>query len=227
MVPSQHIIQTELRYRWIQSLTAARVTNSAQANIKSEAYGYAIADATKAIELDPNFVKVRHNNLRKLVSCSDNFQAYFRRAVAYTAILKSRDALRDFKTVVKKAPNDKDAKLKLAECEKIVRRVEFFRAIEVEDAPSAAEGLDIDSIAVDASYDGVKLEKEMTQEFITDMMERFKNGKLIHKKYVYQIIIAVKKIVYEEATMVEMEVEDDAQLTVCGDTHGLCKQSAL
>jgi len=53
------------------------------------------------------------------------------------------------------------------------------------------------------------------------MMERFKNGKLIHKKYVYQIIIAVKKIVYEEATMVEMEVEDDAQLTVCGDTHGL------
>jgi hypothetical protein len=30
-----------------------------QANIKSEAYGYAIADATKAIELNPDFVKVR------------------------------------------------------------------------------------------------------------------------------------------------------------------------
>lgn len=29
-----------------------------QANIKSEAYGYAIADATKAIELNPEFVKV-------------------------------------------------------------------------------------------------------------------------------------------------------------------------
>ena len=34
------------------------MTNSEKANIKSEAYGYAIADATKAIELDPNFVKV-------------------------------------------------------------------------------------------------------------------------------------------------------------------------
>jgi hypothetical protein len=34
------------------------VTKFLQANIKSEAYGYAIADATKAIELDPNFVKV-------------------------------------------------------------------------------------------------------------------------------------------------------------------------
>ena len=29
-----------------------------QAYLKTEAYGYAIADATKAIELDPKFVKV-------------------------------------------------------------------------------------------------------------------------------------------------------------------------
>ena len=147
-------------------------------------------------------------------------KAYYRRAVAYTAILKSRDALRDFKTVVRKAPNDKDAKLKLAECEKIVKRVEFLRAIEVGDEPSAAEGLDLDSMIVDKDYDGVQLESEMTPEFITDMLERFKNGKKIHKKYVYQIILAVKKIVYDEATMVEMEIEDDATLTVCGDTHG-------
>jgi serine/threonine-protein phosphatase 5 len=125
--------------------------------------------------------------------------------------------------VVKKAPNDKDAKLKLAECEKIVRRVEFFRAIEVGDAPSAAEGLDLDSMVVDADYDGVKLEKEMTPEFINDMLERFKNGKKIHKKYVYQIVLAVQKIVYDEPTMVEMEIEDDATLTVCGDTHGQWK----
>ena len=147
-------------------------------------------------------------------------QAYFRRAVAYTAILKSRDALKDFKTVVRLQPNDKDAKLKLAECEKIVKKVEFFRAIEVGDEPSAAEGLDLDGMVVEPEYDGVRLEKEMTPEFITDMLERFKNGKKIHKKYVYQIVIAVKKIVYDEATMVEIEVEDDTKLTVCGDTHG-------
>jgi serine/threonine-protein phosphatase 5 len=147
-------------------------------------------------------------------------QAYFRRAIAYTAILKSRDALKDFKTVVKKAPNDKDAKLKLAECEKIVRRVEFFRAIEVEDAPSAAEGLDLDSMVVEEDYVGVRLGNEMTTEFINDMLDKFKNGKKIHKKYVYQIVIAVTRIVYEEPTMVEMEIEDDAKLTVCGDTHG-------
>jgi serine/threonine-protein phosphatase 5 len=147
-------------------------------------------------------------------------KAYYRRAIASTAILNAREALKDFKTVVKKEPNNKDAKLKLAECEKIVRRVEFLRAIEVEDAPSAFEGLDIDSIAVDANYDGVKLEKEMTQEFIDDMITRFKNGKKIHRKYVFQIIQAVRNIVYDEPTMVEMEVEKGATLTVCGDTHG-------
>ena len=60
----------------------------------------------------------------------------------------------------------------------------------------------------------------MTQEFIDDMIQRFKNGKKIHKKYVFQIIKAVKEIVYEEATMVEMEVAPETKLTVCGDTHG-------
>jgi serine/threonine-protein phosphatase 5 len=33
-------------------------SNRAQAQIKLEAYGYCIADASKAIELDANFVKV-------------------------------------------------------------------------------------------------------------------------------------------------------------------------
>lgn len=37
--------------------------NRAQANIKLEAFGYAIADATKGIELDPNNVKVRRVKL--------------------------------------------------------------------------------------------------------------------------------------------------------------------
>lgn len=113
----------------------------------------------------------------------------------------------------------------MAESEKIVRRLEFFRAIELGDEPSAAEGLDLDSMVVDVDYDGAKLGNEMTQEFIDDMLERFKNGKKLHKKYVYQIVIAVKKIVYEEPTLVEVEVTNNMQLTICGDTHGTYNQS--
>jgi serine/threonine-protein phosphatase 5 len=151
-------------------------------------------------------------------------QAYYRRAVANTAILNSREALKDFKTVVKKVPNDKDAKLKLADCEKIIRHAEFLKAIEVGDPPLASAGLDIEAIAVDKGYDGVRLEKEMTQEFIDDMIQRFKNGKKIHRRYVFQIIMAVKDIVYQEATMVEMEIEKGSKLTVCGDTHGMYRK---
>lgn len=177
--------------------------NRAQANIKMESYGYAVADATKAIEIDPSYVK-----------------AYWRRAIANTAILHSREALSDFKSVVKKEPNNKDAKVKLAECEKLVKRIAFYKAIELGDEPSAFADLDIDSMAVDSSYDGAKLGKEMTQEFIDDMIERFKTGKKLHRKYVFQIVKAVKDIVYDEATMVETGVDEGTTLTVCGDTHG-------
>ena len=140
--------------------------------------------------------------------------------MANTAILNSQGALRDFRTVVKKEPANKDAKLKLVECEKLVKKIKFLNAIEVADAPSAFEDLDIESIKVEDTYDGVRLGDTMTQEFIDDMIERFKNGKRIHKKYVFQIIKAVRDIVYDEATMVEMEIDPGKQLTVCGDTHG-------
>lgn len=102
-----------------------------------------------------------------------------------------------------------------------MRQLDFFAAIEVADAPSAADGLDVASIAVEPDYDGVKLGDEMTQEFIDDMTERFKNGKKLHRKYVYQIVLAVKKLVYDEPTMVEVEIPEDVKLTVCGDTHGM------
>ncbi|KAL4928665.1 protein serine/threonine phosphatase PPT1 [Aspergillus undulatus] len=178
-------------------------SNRAQCHIKLEAYGFAVADATKALELDSNYIK-----------------AYWRRALANSAILNYREAMKDFKAVVKREPGNRDAKLKLTECEKLVRRLEFEKAIEVADPPSAFESLDIDAIAVDDGYDGVRLGSEMTQDFIDDMIERFKKGKKIHRKYAFQIVKAVRDLVYAEPTMVEIGVDEGKRLTVCGDTHG-------
>ncbi|KAI9710390.1 MAG: hypothetical protein M1828_002178 [Chrysothrix sp. TS-e1954] len=178
-------------------------TNRAYAQIKLESYGLAIEDSTKAIELDPSFVK-----------------AYYRRACANTATLKHSDALRDWKIARRKAPGDPKIKIQFDECERIVKRDAFLKAIDVGDMPSAAEGLDLDNMPIEPAYDGVKLGNEMTQEFIDDMIQRFKDGKKLHKKYVFQIILAVKDIVYKEPTMVETEVRNDDTLTVCGDTHG-------
>lgn len=151
---------------------------------------------------------------------SQRTQAYYRRASANTLILKHRDALRDWKLVVKKAPNDATAKLRMVECEKIIKRDAFLKAIEVEDAPSVVEGLDVENMILESGYDGATLGNEMTLEFIEDMIERFKNGKKIAKKYAYQIIIAVMDISKKEPTMIEYDIEEGHEITVCGDTHG-------
>ena len=176
-----------------------------KANIKLENFGLAIADATTALEIEP-----------------DNVKAYYRRAVAHTATLHHQDALRDWKVVIKMSPNDAKAKLQFSECNKIVKRDAFLKAIDVGDAPSAAEGLDLEHMVVEDSYDGAKLDLDtgITENFIKDMIQRFKDGKRIHKKYVFQIIIAVKDMVWAEPTMVETSIPDGHKLTVCGDTHG-------
>lgn len=148
-------------------------------------------------------------------------QAYWRRALANAAILNPRAAVKDFRSVVRKEPNNQNAKLKLVDCEKLVRRMDFEKAIEVADPPSEFEDIDIDAIVVEDGYDGVRLDgNNMTQEFIDDMLERFKNGKKIHRKYVFQIIKKVLELVKAEPTMVEIGVDEGTTLTICGDTHG-------
>lgn len=98
--------------------------------------------------------------------------------------------------------------------------MDFEKAIEVAEPASAFEDLDIDAIIVEDSYDGARLEGEMTQEFIDDMIERFKNGKKLHRKYAFQIVKNVLDLVRAEPTMVEVGVEEGTKLTICGDTHG-------
>jgi serine/threonine-protein phosphatase 5 len=73
---------------------------------------------------------------------------------------------------------------------------------------------------VESSYDGVALGDEMTKEFIEDMIQRFKEGKKIHKKYAYQIILKGKELFMQEPTMPEVTIAEGKKMTVCGDTHG-------
>jgi serine/threonine-protein phosphatase 5 len=110
--------------------------NRAFAYIKQELYGAALLDANEAIALDPAYVK-----------------AYYRRAVAQMALGKLKEALADFKSVVKVAPRDRDALLKLKDCEKEFRRLEFEKAIAFEEVSQSALDLlgNIDEIHVEDS----------------------------------------------------------------------------
>ena len=76
--------------------------NRAFCNIKLENYGSATIDAERGIELEPTYAK-----------------SYYRLGSAKYALTKYKDALKAFKSLCKLAPNDKDARLKLKECDKV------------------------------------------------------------------------------------------------------------
>lgn len=109
--------------------------NRSLAHLRQESFGYALQDGIAAVKADPNYLK-----------------GYYRRAAAHMSLGKFKQALSDFEyvwkynsnlsliyiiifiviKVSKCRPNDKDAKLKYTECNKIVKMRAFERAIAVD-----------------------------------------------------------------------------------------------
>ncbi|ETE62939.1 Serine/threonine-protein phosphatase 5, partial [Ophiophagus hannah] len=153
--------------------------NRSLAYLRTECYGYALADATKSIDLDKKYIK-----------------GYYRRATSNMALGKFKAALRDYETVVKVKPNDKDAKMKYQECNKIVKQKAFERAIASDEHKrSVVDSLDIENMTIEDEYSGPKLE----------------NGK---------ILVQVKEVLSKLPTLVETTLKETEKITICGDTHG-------
>ncbi|XP_077998671.1 serine/threonine-protein phosphatase 5-like [Glandiceps talaboti] len=184
---------------------AAYYGNRSFAYLKTECFGYALEDASKALELDRSYVK-----------------GYYRRATANMALGKYKLALRDYETVTKARPNDKDARAKYMECSKIVKRRAFERAISVDDSKkSIVESLDLEGMAIEDNYDGPNIDNgKVTLDFVKGMMETFKNQKKLHRKYAYMILIQIKEVFSKLPSLCEITVPDDGKFTVCGDIHG-------
>ncbi|KAJ3115890.1 PsbP domain-containing protein 3, chloroplastic [Phlyctochytrium bullatum] len=184
----------------------ALYSNRAFAYIRSEFYGAAITDAETAISLDPKYVK-----------------AYYRRAVGHMALGKLKDAVKDFRAVVKVAPKDADARLKLSECEKELKRVEFEKAISFDEVKKLAIELigNVDDIVVEANYEGPHLAEEgPTEEFVDALLSFMEAQKKLHRKYTYKIMLAAKDIFMNSPTIVDIDIPAGSRLTVCGDIHG-------
>jgi tetratricopeptide (TPR) repeat protein len=117
---------------------AVILSNRAQAYINVENYGLAIADASAALESDPNYAK-----------------AYYRRGSAQFALGHLKDAKKDFRKVCQLQPKSKDARAKFQACEKAIREEAFRKAIESEMTAPLSESYDPNSIVLNASsYDG-------------------------------------------------------------------------
>jgi hypothetical protein len=77
---------------------------------------------------------------------------------------------------------------------------------------------------VEATYRGPRLEgadeNKVTREFVTEMMETFKNQKSIHTRYAFEILLQMKAILKATPTLMDIPVPDGTHFTVCGDVHG-------
>ena len=112
----------------LNPLIAIYYGNRSFAYLKTECFGYALNDASKAIELDRNYVK-----------------GYYRRAAANMSLGKFKLALKDYEAVMKARPSDRDAKLKFTECNKIVKKLAFEKAIAVdENKKSIADSINLE-----------------------------------------------------------------------------------
>lgn len=171
-------------------------------------------------------------------------KAYYRRGSANFALHKLKLALKDFKAVVNIVPKDPDAIKKMKACDKAIKEEAFAKAIEAEEQPE--EVIDPNSIVVDASYKGPKLELNedgkvnITDAFVADTMEYFRDQKLLHKKYVIQLLQAAIEMFKAEPSLLRLYfkrtndetvdpitnkviLDDNSAVgtfTVCGDTHG-------
>lgn len=148
--------------------------NRSLSYLRQESFGYALTDAVESMKADPGYLK-----------------AYYRRAAAHMSLGKFKLALSDFELVSKRRPNDADAKKKFTECNKIVKKMAFERAINVDRPEKTLAEMyqSLESISIEDDYDGPKLdgEKNVTLEFMKALMQHYKDQKKLHKKYAYKV----------------------------------------
>ena len=82
--------------------------------------------------------------------------------------------------------------------------------------------IDPDDIIVEDSYTGPKIEKQedVTPEWWVELTQHLKEEKKLHKKFVVMLLNYLSDQIREHDSLVNIEVEDDIDFTICGDTHG-------
>lgn len=204
------------------------LSNRALAYIKIENYGLALQDADKAIKSDKTYAK-----------------GYYRRASANYALNHFKLARKDFRSVVKLKPKDRDARAKLNACEKAIKEEAFSKAIEAEQTAPLSSTYDPSALDVSASYEGphpgasllTDMDAEaalfepgkLPREFVLASMNFMKDQKLVHKRYVARILLACRNYFCKLSSLMEIGIPTTPpewdptampRLTVCGDTHG-------
>jgi serine/threonine-protein phosphatase 5 len=79
---------------------------------------------------------------------------------------------------------------------------------------------------VEKSYQGPRLETtddgnfKITIEFIRSMMQWFKDGKALPRRYAWEIVLGAHDHFVKEESLVDVKVEKGVTIDVIGDVHG-------
>eukprot|EP00922_Rhytidocystis_sp_ex-Travisia-forbesii_P022425 GHVS01032833.1.p1 GENE.GHVS01032833.1~~GHVS01032833.1.p1 ORF type:complete len:636 (+),score=140.93 GHVS01032833.1:118-2025(+) len=186
-------------------------TNRSFCNIKLENYGSAIADAEEALRIKPDFAK-----------------ANYRRANAYFFLGKFKLALKDYQ-IVQRLSAEPDVYVKLKACERQVKQGKFASAISTDKSVPTSQSVDLDSMEVSVSYTGptyvpvaAMAQQDERQRFMANVFEYLKESteNLISKKFAYMMVLDMIKQLKALPNLVDIEVPEGEQFTVCGDIHG-------
>lgn len=142
-------------------------------------------------------------------------------------------------------PKNATIRAQLEATQKLIRRIEFEKAIATTEGPAVWETActhlleNTGGTLVDSKYAGPRIEDgeedtndkkdpfqrgkhlgKITEKFIDEMKEWFKGNNKLPLRYCWQIILGARRQFVKEATLVECKVEKDTRMTVYGDVHG-------
>ena len=79
---------------------------------------------------------------------------------------------------------------------------------------------------MEKTYEGPKLETtddgkyKITIEFIRSMIQWFKDGNTLPRRYAWEITLGAHDHFVKEESLVDVKVENDVTIDVIGDVHG-------
>jgi len=60
----------------------------------------------------------------------------------------------------------------------------------------------------------------ITKEFVENMLEWFKKGKTLPRRYVWEIVLGCNSVLEKEQSLTDIILEKDMTCDIIGDTHG-------
>ncbi|KAM3723001.1 Serine/threonine-protein phosphatase with EF-hands pef-1 [Dirofilaria immitis] len=100
------------------------------------------------------------------------------------------------------------------------RSVSLMQASKTPDEKRLLEMTQPESFKIEKSYKGPNISLPLKKIHIDQMMDAFKNNKVMHISYILLILHEARRIFKSLPTVVEISTSLSKQITVCGDLHG-------